>query len=458
MSRERLRDPIHGLIVFDTDNPVDDTDNIAWKLIQTPEFQRLRRIKQLGVSELTFPGATHSRFIHSIGVYHNARRLLEVVRRLLSERGEEFNTIIARNVLLGTLLHDIGHGPFSHAFENARKALSPDPNIRDHEWFTGKMIKDREGAIFSILGEEKAEQVAALFEPDDPENIYQSILTSSFDADRLDYLARDRYMTGVRTGAIDTDWLLDNLSIHYLKSSQDGEIYEDSALIPTFSFKEKGRQAAEDFLLARYRLFSQVYLHKTTRGFECILSALIKKIAIAAREKKSASIGIDGNHPLVRFLSNEQGLLDDYRRLDDSIAWSAIEILTSSPNALISTLANRVWNRERLRCLDVQARYLQPRQLMNADVILKSTFEAKLGDTVFRDAPSHNLYSSMDGDATKAHKIVRINDRNADAIEITKFGDTVIGKTLQSDKRVLRYFFLDDNDFETAQKKLEQGG
>jgi len=324
MSRERLRDPIHGLIVFDLE---DQTDKLAWELIQTPEFQRLRRIKQLGVSELTFPGATHSRFIHSIGVYHNARRLMKVVERLLCERQEEFKDELARTVLLGTLLHDLGHGPFSHAFENARKELSAGSKIRNHEWFTGQMIGDPEGEILPILGAETAGKVAALFDPDEPENIYQSILTSSFDADRLDYLVRDRYMTGVRTGAVDTDWLLDNLSIYYLPSSQDGEISEDSS-IPTFSFKEKGRQAAEDFLLARYRLFSQIYFHKTTRGFECLISALIKKIAVAARENSSEKIGISSNHPLVRFLSNDQGHLEDYRRLDDSIAWSAIEILT----------------------------------------------------------------------------------------------------------------------------------
>jgi len=454
MSRERLRDPIHGLIVFDLE---DQTDKLAWELIQTPEFQRLRRIKQLGVSELTFPGATHSRFIHSIGVYHNARRLMKVVERLLCERQEEFKDELARTVLLGTLLHDLGHGPFSHAFENARKELSAGSKIRNHEWFTGQMIGDPEGEILPILGAETAGKVAALFDPDEPENIYQSILTSSFDADRLDYLVRDRYMTGVRTGAVDTDWLLDNLSIYYLPSSQDGEISEDSS-IPTFSFKEKGRQAAEDFLLARYRLFSQIYFHKTTRGFECLISALIKKIAVAARENSSEKIGISSNHPLVRFLSNDQGHLEDYRRLDDSIAWSAIEILTSSNVTAVANLARRIWHRKRLKCLDLQAHCPGEGQLLNADRILNSAFRSKLGEAVFRDAPSHNLYSSMDGDVTKAHKIVRIHGSNSDVKEITKFDDTVIGKTLQEPKRVTRYFFLDDRDYEKAQKILHQGG
>ena len=107
---QRIRDPIHGLIVFDKNTP---TDMLAWKLIQTPEFQRLRRIKQLGVSELVFPSATHTRFAHSIGVYHIARKLMSVVEQ--SMKKSEYNPKRAQTVLIASLLHDIGHGPFSHA-------------------------------------------------------------------------------------------------------------------------------------------------------------------------------------------------------------------------------------------------------------------------------------------------------------------------------------------------------
>lgn len=453
MSRERLRDPIHGLIVFDVDN--DNTDKIAWNLIQTPEFQRLRRIKQLGVSEFTFPGATHSRFIHSIGVYHNARRLMKAVMR---ERKGEVDRDLSRVTLIGALLHDLGHGPFSHSFENARKELANGAKIHNHEWFTEQMIRDPEGSIVSILGQDLASKVADLFVPDDPQNIYHAILTSSFDADRLDYLVRDRYMTGVQTGAIDTDWLIDNLSIHQIYPSQDGEELETDTPTETFSFKEKGRQAAEDFLLARYRQFSQVYLHKTTRGFECAISALIRRIGMAAREGASKSIGIEMNHPLVEFLSDEVGSLADYRRLDDTVAWSAIEILTHSKEPKVAELAKRIWHRTRLKCLDLNSRCPGVGPLGNAQNQLDQAFSDELDETVFKDSPKFNLYSSMSGDETKAHKIVRINVGDGQAREITEFEDTVIGETLQSNKWLVRYYFLNDSDHVKAEKILSQGG
>ena len=117
----RIRDPVHGLIVFGdgNDKAQNETDRIAWRLLNTSEFQRLRRIRQLGFSDLVYPGATHSRFAHAVGVYHTARQLIEVIRRRL-----EFDEERARVALLAALLHDIGHGPFSHVFEHVARAMN----------------------------------------------------------------------------------------------------------------------------------------------------------------------------------------------------------------------------------------------------------------------------------------------------------------------------------------------
>src|SRR5690242_10639752 len=145
----RIRDPIHGLIVFDEKN---DTDLLAWRLIQTPEFQRLRRIKQLGVSELIFPSATHTRFAHSIGVYHNARKLMGVIRREVGDT--EFDRDRARVILIAALLHDLGHGPFSHAFERARETLAHGrgrKTIEKHEKFTARLILAEDGDVRPVL-------------------------------------------------------------------------------------------------------------------------------------------------------------------------------------------------------------------------------------------------------------------------------------------------------------------
>ncbi len=262
----RLRDPVHGLIVFRDGDPV---DMLAWRLMETPEFQRLRRIRQLGVSELVFPGATHTRFSHSVGVYHNARKLMEVIR--LAEGAASFRPERRQVVLIAALLHDLGHGPFSHAFESARAALARtrrQDTIEKHEQFTARMISDPQGCIRPILDASgvpgMTDDVANLVAADDPIDIYHAVVSSSFDADRLDYLVRDRYMTGTGAGSIDADWLIDNLGIWAIPVWQDDD--PDSRPVPTFVFKQKGRQAAEDFLLARYRLYTQVYLHKPRNG------------------------------------------------------------------------------------------------------------------------------------------------------------------------------------------------
>jgi uncharacterized protein len=149
MKTQRIRDPIHGLIVFNDDGLVDEG---VWELLNVAEIQRLRRIKQLGVSEFVFPSASHTRFSHSIGVFHNARRLVGIIEREIElKRVEgEFNEERAKVALFAALLHDIGHGPFSHAFEEARKALATErlaeatqkTKIRNHEAFTADMIRD----------------------------------------------------------------------------------------------------------------------------------------------------------------------------------------------------------------------------------------------------------------------------------------------------------------------------
>jgi uncharacterized protein len=311
LETQRLRDPIHGLVVFDKGNEV---DSIAWRLIQTPEFQRLRRIKQLGLSDFVFPGATHSRFIHSVGVFNNARRLIDVVRRETGPNRER-----ERVVLLAALLHDIGHGPFSHAFELALTAIAAlgGKTADKHEKFSARLIKDQQGAILPILGENLASEVAKLIEADDPVDIWHAVVSSSFDADRLDYLIRDRYMTGAKAGSIDIEWLIDNLQTWEVEIPQDND---EAIKVPTFVFKHKGRQAAEDFLLARFRLYSQVYLHKTTRGFEQLISALFQHVGTYRELEK---LGFEADHPLPKFLRQGEEL-EDYRRLDDEVVWEQL--------------------------------------------------------------------------------------------------------------------------------------
>jgi HD superfamily phosphohydrolase len=444
----RLRDPIHGLIVFRLDN---DVDHLAWRLIQTPEFQRLRRIRQLGVSEFVFPGATHTRFAHSVGVFYMAKRLMEVIRREEGNASDKKGR--ASVALIAALLHDLGHGPFSHAFEAARKAIAKDRGIetvKSHEQFTAELIRAEDGDIFPILRKEMAESVADLIQADEPKDIYHAVVSSSFDADRLDYLMRDRYMTGIGAGAIDYDWLMDNLTTQTLSIPQD----DDSVQVPTFVFRNKGRQAAEDFLLARYRLYTQVYLHKTTRGFEQLLSALFRRLATASAAGQD--VGLDASHPLMRFLAPGGDILPNYRGLDDAVVWGAIERLRCGPIAETAEVARRLWERKPLRVLDVFAEMgHDDTDYRNAVKRLQKFSHEKLEKTIFWDSASYNLYSETGGEMSKAHKCVRVLTGNGSAKEISQFPDTVINSELMRERRMDRVYFLTAEDRAQAEKAMK---
>jgi uncharacterized protein len=439
----RLRDPIHDLIVFGSKS---NSDSTAWKLINSPELQRLRRVKQLGVSEFVFPGATHTRFAHSIGVFNNARRLLRVLER----EGQKITNERQHVILMAALLHDIGHGPFSHAFENARQAVATargeEGKIKKHEKWSASFITADDGGILKVLGKDVATQVAALIEAEDPVDVGHAVVSSSFDADRLDYVLRDRYMTGAGAGAIDQEWLIDNLTTYDIYLPQDDD--EKGVKVPTFVFKPKGRQAAEDFLLARYRLYSQIYLHKTTD---------IEKL------------GLDPTHPLVLFLrskeneaspSKVQDKLNCYRRLDDYTAWAVIEHLTRCADDYAVMLAKRLLDRNRLRVIDVTAKYIHHTDLetqLNAEDRIEKRFGDKLGKTVFADRARLNLYSRIGSESAKEHKKVRVLNGEGKAIEIMEFPDTIISKRLMEERNLVRYYFLDDGEFSSAEKLLIGG-
>ena len=189
MKLQRVRDPLYNLIEFREER----VDDLLWQIIQTEAFQRLRRIKQLGFSEFVYPGATHTRFAHSLGVFHLARRLIEIIDVKLKKRGSPTSNNAEKDAALcAALLHDLGNGPFSHAFEEVGKKFQL--ASVNHESITDKLI--REGEIGVILDRYykgfRNNVAAAIGEHSD---IYSSVVSGQFDADRLDYMQRDRMMT-----------------------------------------------------------------------------------------------------------------------------------------------------------------------------------------------------------------------------------------------------------------------
>lgn len=341
----RIRDPVHGLIRFggSGDRHRDKTDQIAWKLLNTKEFQRLRRIRQLGFSDLVFPGATHSRLAHSIGVYHMARSLSDIISRQQNHKIRQENRQNERAALLAALLHDVGHGPFSHVFEQVGNAIGKP--MKHEEWSTKIVCGETEvNKVLTEFDQELPDQVRKFIDESNSANIYGTIVSSQFDADRLDYVQRDRLMTGVEFGHIDIEWLFDNIKVGEITIEEKMKPYKS----PCLYLGPKGVQIAEEYLQARSRLYKMVYMHKTTRAAEAMLAKLLQMVHKTFHKHSP----IPDDH-LTQYLLASKPDLDLFLKLDDAKIWSSLEIYSLSDDEMISELARRLLKRELYKCIEI---------------------------------------------------------------------------------------------------------
>ena len=345
MAIQRVRDPIHNLIEFDTN---DELERVAWKIIQSRPFQRLRRIKQLGFSELVYPGATHTRFAHSIGVFHTARELMNIVRKKAPEDQSSREKI----ALAAAIVHDVGHGPFSHAFETVGKRLGL--KLADHEVMSDELI--RNGEIAEILNSEIMEgfaaNVANMIKKEGQITLHNSVVSSQFDADRLDYMQRDRLMSGSKHSAIDLTWLLANLDIGQVSTGVDDT---EVGTIPTFVIGPKAIQAAEAYVLGLFQLYPTIYFHKATRGAEKLFTELLVRVVELVGDGSLDRTGIPANHPLIKF-AQEPEALETALGLDDTVVWGSLQLMKESADPLLSAMAERLLERNLFKCFDIRAK------------------------------------------------------------------------------------------------------
>jgi len=342
--RQRIRDPLHDLIEF----PADYFHDAMWRVIQTSHFQRLRRIKQLGFTELVYPGATHSRFAHSLGVFHTARKLMDVVKRYL-EKQSEWDATKAQHALAAALVHDLGHGPYSHAFEEVGKKLGL--AMAKHEKVTEDLIRDSEvKEALAPLGSGFASDVANVIASPESARIYGAVVSSQFDADRLDYMQRDRLMTGTRHGAIDFEWLISNLEVGKVPmGSDEREVGE----METFVLGPKALHAAETYLLGLLQLYATVYFHKATRGAEKLFTELLARIVQMTLDGSAVRTGLGEDHPLVQFAQRPKDLTSTLA-LDDTVVAGALDMMSRSPDTTVSNLSTRLRDRKLFKCIDVR--------------------------------------------------------------------------------------------------------
>ena len=308
-----LNDPIYGFITL--------PNTLLYDLIQHPYFQRLRRISQMGMSYLVYPGAHHTRFHHALGCMHIMQKAIEVLRfKGVSISKDEENALF-----IAILLHDIGHGPFSHAMEH-----SIVENV-NHEsislLFMEKLNEEFEGKLALAI---------QIFKGDYHRKFMLQLISSQLDMDRMDYLKRDSFYTGVAEGNINSDRLIQMMNV------------VDDVLV----IEEKGIYSVEKFLMARRLMYWQAYLHKTSLVAELILTKVLKR----AKELTQKGIILPCSKPLLFFMQNKVELndfdsiiLNEFSQLDDYDIISVLKNWQHNEDFILSSLSKMIINRDLLK-------------------------------------------------------------------------------------------------------------
>jgi len=305
--RKILNDPIYGFITIPND--------LAFDIIEHPYFQRLRRISQLGLSYLVYPGAYHTRFHHAIGAMHLAIKAIKV----LQEKGHKITKEESDAVIYSILLHDIGHAPFSHALENTL--------IKDygHEkislMFMKKLNKEFNGKLNLAI---------KIFTNKYHKKFLHQLISSQLDVDRLDYLKRDSFYTGVTEGEANSNRIIKLLNVH-----------NDQLVVDA-----KGIYSIEKFIVARRLMYWQVYLHKTVLVAENMLIKILNR-AIKLTQK---GFNLPCSHALKKMLHFQKStFLDDYSKLDDFDVFCAIKEWCNSDDYILKNLSKKLVNRNLLK-------------------------------------------------------------------------------------------------------------
>jgi HD superfamily phosphohydrolase len=359
--KKLFNDPVYGFITI--------PDEILFDVIEHPFMQRLRRIMQLGLSHLVYPGALHTRFHHVLGATHLMSMAIATIRR----KGHEITPEEERAVLLAILLHDIGHGPFSHALEYDIV------NNVSHEKISGYFIQELAKEFGSDL-----ERALLIFKNTYSKPFLHQLVSSQLDMDRLDYLNRDSFYSGVSEGIIGSDRLIDMLTVN------DGNLV----------MEEKGIYSIEKFIVSRRLMYWQVYLHKTVVAAEHMLIHALRR----AKELTQQGETLFASPPLAYFLQNNVSesdfennptVLANFALLDDYDILGAMKIWQHSSDRVLSLLSSGLVNRNLFKIEISKEPYSEDRISLEKELI-KSTY--KLSDDelkyfVYTDILSNKAYN-----------------------------------------------------------------
>ncbi|QDI91694.1 HD domain-containing protein [Salicibibacter halophilus] len=327
-----FKDPVHRYIHVN--------DRLIWDLIGTKEFQRLRRVRQLGTTFLTFHGAEHTRFNHSLGVYEIMRRMIEVFHGRPHWNEED------RLLCLATaLLHDIGHGPFSHSFEKVFDT--------DHESWTREIINGETevNAVLRRMGDQFPREVADVIEKTHPNKLVVSMISSQIDADRMDYLQRDAFYTGVSYGHFDMERILRVM-----------RPLDDQVVI-----KSTGMHAVEDYIMSRYQMYWQVYFHPVTRSAEVILNKILRR---AKYLYLNGYVFNQSPAHLKPFFDGDISI-EDYLKLDEMVIFYYFQVWEEEEDEILADLCSRFLHRRLFQYVEFNQHFI-----MNEWAGLQERFKA----------------------------------------------------------------------------------
>ncbi|MBL0080419.1 MAG: HD domain-containing protein [Bacteroidetes bacterium] len=392
--RKIFNDPVYGFISIPFE--------IIYDIIEHPYFQRLRRINQLGLSSLVYPGANHSRFQHTLGAVHLMGKALEVLRN----KGHQITNEEAEAVTIAILLHDIGHGPYSHTLEQSIV------NEVHHEqislYFFEELNKTLNGRLSLAI---------KIFKNDYPKRFLNQLVSGQLDVDRLDYLIRDSFYTGVAEGVIGYDRIIQMLDVH-----------DDNLVV-----EEKGIYSIEKFIVSRRLMYWQVYLHKTSLSAEHMMVNLLERAKFLAREN---GVKLPCSEPLRHFLEKEITLKDfasndihlkTFALLDDHDIMGAIKSWAVNDDILLSYLSKGLLNRRLFKIeYGTEKEILELQKLKNKLLSLKSSL---LNDfhkyLIIKSKSINNAYNP-----TKDN--IYIKYRNGNIKDISEIADMLNIKSLSN--------------------------
>lgn len=315
-----LKDPVHSYIHIHYE--------VIWNCLDSKEFQRLRRIRQLGGDFQVYPTAEHSRFSHSLGVYEIVRRMVTEVKSLCVEL-TEYEKVC---VMLAGLLHDVGHGPFSHAFEHVTN--------HSHEEYTAKIILGNTelNAILRAVSEKLPQDIVSIIQHTHKNDILNQIVSGQLDADRMDYLLRDSYFTATSYGQFDLERILRTMRVR--KTAEERKV---------IVVKYTGIHSVEDYIMARYQMYWQVYYHPVARSYEAVFIKLFNRLKDIFKGNKDY---FEDMKVLVPFLEKSEVSVDEYFKLDENSLLYCCTLIQDKEDKIAADLARRLQNRNLFEYVD----------------------------------------------------------------------------------------------------------